>query len=132
MRPSSTERRDEPRAGGVPRRNKQLGASLGSRRSLASQAVCVARGKSADDGHHEGDEDIVVVVGLAMACCCFSFEGTVDSTKNKVPTFNPATIATVTSECLLQPHPPPKKNTRAGGPRPATDMSINGLLLQTI
>ena len=36
----------------------------------------VARGKSIDDGHYEGDEDYVVVVGLAMLFCCFSFEGT--------------------------------------------------------
>ena len=27
-------------------------------------------------GHREGDEDSVVVVGLAMIRCCFSFEGT--------------------------------------------------------
>ena len=118
--------------GGEPRRNRQLTEIVFEVEKTFGVASGVAGSKSADDGHYEGDEDSVVVVGLAMACCCFSFEGTVDSTKNKVPTFNPATIATVTSECLLQPHPPPKKNTRAGGPRPATDMSINGLLLQTI
>ena len=31
----------------------------------------VARGKSTDDGHDEGDEDSVVVVGLARISGCF-------------------------------------------------------------
>ena len=35
----------------------------------------VARGKSTDDGFHEGDEDSVVVVGLARMSCCFNFDG---------------------------------------------------------
>ena len=35
----------------------------------------VARGKSTDDGHYEGDEDSVVVVGLARISGCFNFDG---------------------------------------------------------
>ena len=36
----------------------------------------VARGKSTDDGHYEGDEDSVVVVGLFRIPRCFNFDGT--------------------------------------------------------
>ena len=36
----------------------------------------VAGVESTDDGHDEGDEDSVVVVGLARICSCFNFDGT--------------------------------------------------------
>ena len=51
MRPSSTERREEPRSGGVPRRNRQL------RESLESPGVegWVTRGEATDAGYEATD-----------------------------------------------------------------------------
>ena len=55
MRPSSTERRDAPRSGGVPRRTGSWVNLWGQ--ECCRRRKCVARGEGADAGDDEGDRD---------------------------------------------------------------------------
>ena len=75
MRPSSTERREEPRAGGVPEQTAECVFWVEKTPGVAS-GVARGTGKTADDGHYEGDKDSVVVAGFAVISCCFCFVGT--------------------------------------------------------
>ena len=62
---------DEPRAVGSAAA-EQAAESVFGVEKIPGVAGGVARGKSTGEGHYEGDEDNVVVVGVARICCCFS------------------------------------------------------------